>query len=63
MIFVMNVDSDISPQTLKAACSTMEQEQSIDEILGLQVKENFVLFTYFHSHLQHIADTAYLVFI
>ncbi|XP_057207920.1 protein NPAT isoform X2 [Triplophysa rosa] len=28
--------SDNSPQTSKAACSTMEQEQSIDEILGLQ---------------------------
>uniref|UniRef100_A0A672RI31 Protein NPAT n=1 Tax=Sinocyclocheilus grahami TaxID=75366 RepID=A0A672RI31_SINGR len=28
--------SDNSPQTSKAACSTVEQEQSIDEILGLQ---------------------------
>uniref|UniRef100_A0A8C1TNM0 Nuclear protein, ataxia-telangiectasia locus n=1 Tax=Cyprinus carpio TaxID=7962 RepID=A0A8C1TNM0_CYPCA len=28
--------SDTSPQTSKAACSTVEQEQSIDEILGLQ---------------------------
>ncbi|MCJ8740081.1 hypothetical protein PDJAM_G00054880 [Pangasius djambal] len=28
--------SDNSPQTSKAACSTEEQEQSIDEILGLQ---------------------------
>ncbi|KAK7171853.1 hypothetical protein R3I93_004220 [Phoxinus phoxinus] len=28
--------SDNSPQTSKAACSAMEQEQSIDEILGLQ---------------------------
>ncbi|XP_067306709.1 protein NPAT isoform X2 [Pseudorasbora parva] len=28
--------SDNSPQTSKAACNTMEQEQSIDEILGLQ---------------------------
>ncbi|XP_073673710.1 protein NPAT [Garra rufa] len=28
--------SDISPQTSKAACSTVEHEQSIDEILGLQ---------------------------
>ncbi|XP_026082225.1 protein NPAT-like isoform X1 [Carassius auratus] len=28
--------SDNSPQTSKAACSAVEQEQSIDEILGLQ---------------------------
>ncbi|XDV32266.1 hypothetical protein PO909_003129 [Leuciscus waleckii] len=28
--------SDNSPQTSKTACSAMEQEQSIDEILGLQ---------------------------
>ncbi|TRY92539.1 hypothetical protein DNTS_024546 [Danionella cerebrum] len=28
--------SDNSPQTSKAPCSTVEQEQSIDEILGLQ---------------------------
>ncbi|KAF5892625.1 protein NPAT-like isoform X2, partial [Clarias magur] len=28
--------SDNSPQSSKAVCSTMEQEQSIDEILGLQ---------------------------
>lgn len=28
--------SDNSPQTSKATCSTVEQEQSIDEILGLQ---------------------------
>ncbi|KAG7321881.1 hypothetical protein KOW79_014739 [Hemibagrus wyckioides] len=28
--------SDNSPQTSKAACNTVEQEQSIDEILGLQ---------------------------
>ncbi|XP_051963039.1 protein NPAT-like [Xyrauchen texanus] len=28
--------SDNSPQTSKAACSTVEQEQSIEEILGLQ---------------------------
>ncbi|XP_035648161.1 protein NPAT-like isoform X2 [Oncorhynchus keta] len=28
--------SDVSPQALKASCSTMEPDQSIDEILGLQ---------------------------
>lgn len=36
----MFIDSDNSPQTSKAACNTVtEQEQSIDEILGLQVKD------------------------
>lgn len=35
----MFTDSDNSPQTSKVACNTMEQEQSIDEILGLQVKD------------------------
>lgn len=41
--FVIYVDSDNSPQTLKAACSTVEHEQSIDEILGLQVKDLFIV--------------------
>lgn len=42
-VCVMYVDSDNSPQTSKAVCSTVEQEQSIDEILGLQVKHSFTL--------------------
>lgn len=39
--FILNL-SDPMPQTAKASSSTVEADQSIDEILGLQVPEKLV---------------------
>jgi len=53
---VVTTTSDLTPQTAKASCSTVEPDQSIDEILGLQVLIINTTTLLSMSYHRHIAD-------